>query len=170
MRCPRCGVENPEGLKFCNECGTALRMLCAQCGFADQPQAKFCGACGAALLAHARASSAPPVAPRPAAPLSYTPAYLAENILTSRAALEGERRQVTVLFADLKGSMELLAERNPEDARQLLNPGLARMRAVRHRSAGNANPLTGDGAEGGRHPWGGSGAARELEGPWCTSG
>jgi len=114
--------------------------------------------------------TAPPRAARAHAPLSYTPPYLAENILTSRAALEGERRQVTVLFADLKGSMELLAERNPEDARQLLNPGLARMRAVRHRSAGNANPLTGDGAEGGRHPWGGSGAARELEGPWCTSG
>ena len=61
------------------------------------------------------------------APLTYTPPYLAEKILTSRSALEGERKQVTVLFADLKGSMELLAERDPEEARQLLDPVLERM-------------------------------------------
>jgi hypothetical protein len=111
MRCPSCGFESPEGLKFCNECGTLLRMLCAQCGFNNQPQAKFCGECGAALLPQAGASTAPPVAPRPHAPLSCTPTYLAEKILTSKATLEGKRKQVTVLFADLKGSMELLADR-----------------------------------------------------------
>ena len=60
---------------------------------------------------------------RTRAPLTYTPPYLAEKILTSRSALEGERKQVTVLFADLKGSMELLADRDPEEARQLLDPG-----------------------------------------------
>src|SRR5919109_1571360 len=117
MRCPSCGFENPEGLKFCNECGAPLRMPCAQCGFVNQPQAKFCGECGAALLPQAGASTAPPVAPRPPALLSYTPSYLAEKILTSKSALEGERKQVTVLFADLKGSMELLADRDPEEAR-----------------------------------------------------
>jgi class 3 adenylate cyclase len=63
-------------------------------------------------------------------PLTYTPAYLAEKILTSRSALEGERKQVTVLFADLKGSMELLAERDPEEARQLLDPVLECMMAA----------------------------------------
>jgi hypothetical protein len=68
---------------------------------------------------------APTLAQDPA-PLSYTPPHLAEKILTSRAALEGERKQVTVLFADLKGSMELLAERDPEEARQLLDPVLDR--------------------------------------------
>src|SRR4030095_8227902 len=69
----------------------------------------------------------PPAAPRaPQAPLAYTPPYLAEKILTSRSALEGERKQVTVLFADLKGSMELLADRDPEEARQLLDPVLER--------------------------------------------
>ena len=71
------------------------------------------------------------VAPRPPppldqapAPLTYTPPYLAEKIFTSRSALEGERKQVTVLFADLRGSMELLADRDPEEARQLLDPVL----------------------------------------------
>src|SRR6266446_4708896 len=75
-------------------------------------------------------SSAAPVSPpsvRP--PLTYTPAYLAEQILTSRSAMEGERKQVTVLFADLKGSMELLADRDPEEARQLLDPALHVMMA-----------------------------------------
>ena len=70
------------------------------------------------------AGTAAPVAPPAQAPLTYTPPYLAEKILTSRSALEGERKQVTVLFADLKGSMELLAERDPEEARQLLDPVL----------------------------------------------
>jgi class 3 adenylate cyclase len=145
MHCPSCGFENPEGLKFCNDWGTPLRMPCAQCGFANQPQAKFCGECGAALPAQARASTAPPVAPRPHAPLSYTPTYLAEKILTSKTALEGERKQVTVLFADLKGSMELLADRDPEDARAILDPVLERMMAAVHRYEGTVNQVLGDG-------------------------
>jgi class 3 adenylate cyclase/tetratricopeptide (TPR) repeat protein len=145
MRCPSCGFENPEGLKFCNECGTPLRMLCAQCGFANQPQAKFCGECGAALLPQAGASTAPPGAPRPHAPLSYTPTHLAEKILTSKTALEGERKQVTVLFADLKGSMELLADRDPEDARAILDPVLERMMNAVHRYEGTVNQVMGDG-------------------------
>jgi hypothetical protein len=81
MRCPSCGFENPERLKFCNACGTPLLMLCAQCRFANQPEAKFCGECGAALLPPARASTPTPVAPRYHAPLGYTPAHLAEKIL-----------------------------------------------------------------------------------------
>src|SRR2546425_2762489 len=79
------------------------------------------------------------------APLTYTPSYLAEKILTSRSALEGERKQVTVLFADLKGSMELLAERDPEEARQLLDPVLERMMAAVHRYEGTVNQVMGDG-------------------------
>src|SRR6266545_2837985 len=79
------------------------------------------------------------------APLTYTPSYLAEKILTSRSALEGERKLVTVLFADLKGSMELLADRDPEDARQLLDPVLERMMAAVHRYEGTVNQVMGDG-------------------------
>jgi class 3 adenylate cyclase/tetratricopeptide (TPR) repeat protein len=78
-------------------------------------------------------------------PLAYTPSYLAEKILTSRSALEGERKQVTVLFADLKGSMELLADRDPEEARQLLDPVLERMMAAVHRYEGTVNQVLGDG-------------------------
>jgi class 3 adenylate cyclase/tetratricopeptide (TPR) repeat protein len=86
-----------------------------------------------------------PTADRARAPLSYTPPYLAEKILTSRAILEGERKQVTVLFTDLKGSMELLAERDPEEARQLLDPVLERMIEAVHRYEGTVNQVMGDG-------------------------
>ena len=87
-----------------------------------------------------------PPTPAPArAPLTYTPSYLAEKILTSRSALEGERKQVTVLFADVKGSMELLAERDPEEARQLLDPVLDRMMAAVHQYEGTVNQVMGDG-------------------------
>jgi class 3 adenylate cyclase len=80
-----------------------------------------------------------------ASPESYTPKHLAEKILTSKAALEGERKQVTVLFADLKGSMELLADRDPEEARQLLDPVLEHMMEAVHRYEGTVNQVMGDG-------------------------
>ena len=95
--------------------------------------------------ATAAVPAAPPALDPPRVPLTYTPSYLAEKILTSRSALEGERKQVTVLFADLKGSMELLAERDPEDARQLLDPVLERMMAAVHRYEGTVNQVMGDG-------------------------
>jgi class 3 adenylate cyclase/tetratricopeptide (TPR) repeat protein len=79
------------------------------------------------------------------APRSYTPLHLAEKILTSKAALEGERKQVTVLFADLKGSMELLADRDPEEARQILDPVLERLMAAVHCYEGTVNQVMGDG-------------------------
>jgi class 3 adenylate cyclase len=86
-----------------------------------------------------------PTVPRAQRPLTYTPSHLAEKILTFRSALEGERKQVTVLFADLKGSMELLADRDPEEARQLLDPVLERMMAAVHRYEGTVNQVIGDG-------------------------
>jgi class 3 adenylate cyclase/tetratricopeptide (TPR) repeat protein len=89
--------------------------------------------------------TAPPVRSQDRLPLAYTPPYLAEKILTSKSTLEGERKQVTVLFADLKGSMELLADRDPEDARQLLDPVLERMMAAVHRYEGTVNQVMGDG-------------------------
>jgi class 3 adenylate cyclase len=79
------------------------------------------------------------------APLTYTPAYLAEKVLNSRSALEGERKQVTVLFADLKGSLELVVDRDPEEARQLLDPVLERLMAAVHRYEGTVNQVMGDG-------------------------
>jgi class 3 adenylate cyclase/tetratricopeptide (TPR) repeat protein len=91
------------------------------------------------------ASAVAPAMEQGRAPLSYTPMHLAEKILTSKTALEGERKQVTVLFADLKGSMELLADRDPEEARQLLDPVLERMMAAVHRYEGTVNQVMGDG-------------------------
>jgi class 3 adenylate cyclase len=81
----------------------------------------------------------------PPSPLRYTPGYLAEKILTAKAALESERKQVTVLFADLKGSMELLADRDPEEAGQLLDPILTLMMDAVHRYEGTVNQVMGDG-------------------------
>jgi len=80
-----------------------------------------------------------------ASPESYTPKHLAERILTSKSALEGERKQVTVLFADLKGSMELLADRDPEDARKILDPVVEHMMEAVHRYEGTVNQVMGDG-------------------------
>src|SRR5207302_3615066 len=100
---------------------------------------KFCGGCGAPMT-----PSAATVRPSPS-PQSYTPKHLAERILTSKAALEGERKQVTVLFADLKGSMELLADRDPEEAREILDPVLEHMMEAVHRFEGTVNQVMGDG-------------------------
>src|SRR5262245_22859203 len=111
MRCTRCQHDNPAGQKFCGECGGRLGVSCSACGASNPPGQKFCGECGGSLAE---------VAVKFTAPEAYTPKHLAEKILTSKAALEGERKQVTVLFADLKGSMELLADRDPEEARKIL--------------------------------------------------
>jgi hypothetical protein len=119
MHCPRCQHENPAGMKFCLECAAPLAATCPSCGAANPPENKFCGQCAAPLR--------PTSTSKFAAPDSYTPKYLAEKILISKAALEGERKQVTVLFADLKGSMELLADRGREEARKLLDPVLEHM-------------------------------------------
>src|SRR6266511_3441310 len=142
MTCPRCQAENREGARFCRECGATFGAACPSCGANVAAGSRFCDGCGAVLAV----ASAPGAAPsRFASPESYTPKHLAEKILTSKAALEGERKQVTVLFADLKGSMELLADRDPEDARKLLDPVLEHMMEAVHRYEGTVNQVMGDG-------------------------
>src|SRR5207245_799933 len=142
MKCPRCQQEAPSDAEFCPECGAKLAALCAQCATANAPIPKFCKKCGQSLTA---ASGVDPEGRRFASPDSYTPKHLAEKILTSKSALEGERQLVTVLFADLKGSMELLADRDPEEARKLLDPVLERMMEAVHRYEGTVNQVMGDG-------------------------
>src|SRR3954471_14867144 len=140
MQCARCQAENPPQAKFCMECATPLAQKCSACG-ADVPaRAKFCVECAQPV-----GSPVQPVPPHPPAPDSYTPQHLADRILTTRGALEGERKQVTVLFADLKGSMELLADRDPEEARRILDPVLERMMEAVHRYEGTVNQVLGDG-------------------------
>ena len=137
MKCPRCQAENDAGARFCEDCGARLEAVCPSCGTPVTPGKKFCRSCGAALTTEP--------AGRFASPESYTPKHLAEKILTSKSGLEGERKQVTVLFADLKGSMELLADRDPEEARKLLDPVLERMMEAVHRYEGTVNQVMGDG-------------------------
>jgi predicted amidophosphoribosyltransferase len=109
MTCSSCGRVNRAGRRFCGECGAPLALQCSQCSAENQPGEKFCGGCGAALDSREGQASAPQREPR-----AYTPKHLADKILTSRSALEGERKQVTVLFADVKGSMELAEHLGPE--------------------------------------------------------
>ena len=139
MQCPRCRHDNLPAAKFCQECATPLARSCTNCGSQLPPSAKFCPECAHPAGAVATSQG------RFTAPESYTPRHLAEKILTSKAALEGERKQVTVLFADLKGSMELLADRDPEEARKILDPVLERMMEAVHRYEGTVNQVMGDG-------------------------
>jgi Double zinc ribbon len=128
MKCPRCQHENRPGAKFCEECAAPLARACTNCGAQLSATAKFCSEC-----AHPASPAAPQAPQRFGAPETYTPKHLAERIINSSATLEGERKQVTVLFADLKGSMEMLADRDPEEARKLLDPVLERMMEAVHR-------------------------------------
>ena len=110
-------------------------MRCPACQQDNPDSARFCNGCGTKLTAATPAAS----------PQTYTPPHLADKILMSRAAMIGERKQVTILFADLKGSMELLADRDPEDARKILDPVLGRMMEAIHRYEGTVNQVMGDG-------------------------
>jgi DNA-binding winged helix-turn-helix (wHTH) protein len=112
LRCSKCGHDNAFGAKFCEECATQLARICPSCRTQISPTTKFCPEC-------AHPTSVPQS--RFVSPETYTPRYLAEKILTSKTALEGERKLLTVLFAVIEGSMELLADRDPEDARGLLD-------------------------------------------------
>jgi class 3 adenylate cyclase/tetratricopeptide (TPR) repeat protein len=138
MKCPRCQAVGRDDRRFCVDCGARLVATCDACGVEVTPGKSFCGACGAPLVA---------VQPlqRLDVARAYTPKHLAEKILTSKSALEGERKLVTVLFADMKGSMELLADRDPEEARKILDPVLEQMMEAVHYYEGTVNQVLGDG-------------------------
>jgi class 3 adenylate cyclase len=146
MRCASCGHENPSGLEFCGSCGAALARPCPSCGFENPPEFKFCGKCGAKLVdvaPKARARAAATLPER--APRDYTPKHLAEKILQSKSALEGERKQVTVLFADIKGSMDLQEQVDPEEWHGIMNRFFEILSDGVHRFEGTVNQYTGDG-------------------------
>ena len=128
MKCGRCGRDNLPLAKFCEECANPLAGRCVSCGTRLSSSAKFCSECARPVGAW---EEEPPI------PADYPPRRV--------PALEGERKQVTVLFADLKGSMELLADQDPEEARRLLDPILERMMEAVHRYEGTVNQVMGDG-------------------------
>ena len=140
MQCPGCRHDNRAGAKFCDECGGALPRACPACGTAARPSAKFCDECG-----HALAEAAAPADRLGAAPASYTPRHLAEKILVSRAAVEGERKQVTVLFADCVGFTALSSRVDPEDLHGIMDGCFQHLMEAVHRYEGTVNQFTGDG-------------------------
>src|SRR5499427_7791783 len=134
MHCAKCGTDNREGRKFCAECGEALASKCPRCGATNESREKFCGECGAALgtsqSATARKSNEPQIRIAETSP--------PEN-------LEGERKTVTALFADIKGSMDLIEDLDPEEARAIIDPALKLMMEAVQRYGGYVAQSTGDG-------------------------
>src|SRR5262245_45219543 len=141
MHCPRCQHVNPEGARFCNACGGRLEAGCPACGQTNPPGSRFCNTCGH-NLAH-ELSSAP--VSSPSTPQAYTPRHLVEQILTSRSALEGERKQVTVLFCDIVDSSQLAERLDPEVMHQIMDQVLRLTAEAVHRYEGTVNQYLGDG-------------------------
>src|SRR5712691_4194607 len=137
MKCPRCEAENPPGTKFCGQCAAPLASVCPSCGASNPPENKFCGQCAGPLDR--------PAQPRFAAPESYTSKHLAEKILTSRSALEGERKQVSVLFVDVSGFTALSERLDPEDVHRFMQRAFELMLAEVHRYEGTVTQFLGDG-------------------------
>src|ERR671930_1995698 len=142
MRCPACQHENSEAAKFCEECGQRLRLRCPSCGFELAPSAKFCPECGRRL---GSSTTSIDIKAQFGSSQAYTPKHLAEKILTSRSALEGERKQVTVLFADVAGFTTLAEQLDPEIVHDIINRCFEGITAEVHRFEGTINQYTGDG-------------------------
>ncbi len=141
MRCAKCGAANPEGLKFCEQCAAPLNQRCANCGFENSPAARFCGQCAAPLNSSPDAASSPRSVGRTSGPASISEITTVHPV----AALEGERKNVTALFSDIKGSTELEQNLDPEEARAIIDPALKLMIEAVHRYDGYVVQSTGDG-------------------------
>jgi len=160
MECSQCRHVNPPGTKFCGECGTRLQSLCPACRTANPPTNKFCSECGQRLTGAAAApaattpaspvAAATPVAPaatsaRFASPEAYTPRHLAEKILTSKGAIEGERKIVTVMFSDVSGFTAMSEKLDPEDVHAIMDRVFEVILEAVHRYEGTVNQFLGDG-------------------------
>ncbi len=143
MVCPQCQSQNRAEALFCDECGARLEMACPHCGEPNRRSAKFCGNCGQSIN-QGTAPAAASIAGIPA-PETYVPKHLAEKILATRHTLEGERKQVTVLFADIRGSTSLLEGLDPEEGQKIIDPVLHLMMDAVHRFEGTVNQVLGDG-------------------------
>ena len=140
MNCPKCGLENPEDANFCNGCGQKMENTCPGCKKINPPASRFCNGCGRDLRA--------PKEPAPIyydQPQAYTPKHLAEKILTTRSTMEGERKLVTVLFADVAGYTSLSEKLDPEDVHKIMEGCLQLMMNEIHKYEGTINQFTGDG-------------------------
>ncbi|MFC1859015.1 adenylate/guanylate cyclase domain-containing protein [Thermodesulfobacteriota bacterium] len=140
MKCPKCRFENPEGMQFCVECGNKLETNCPECGFANSPTFKFCGKCGYDLR---KPEEPPPI--DYTEPQAYTPKFLVDKILTNRSAIEGERKLVTVLFADVANFTAISEKLDPEEVHQIMDGCFKILMDEIHRYEGTINQFTGDG-------------------------
>lgn len=143
MRCPKCQFENREGAKFCKECGAKLELACPKCDAFITPDSKFCDECGTDL---SKPTIAPPV--HYSEPQSYTPRFLADKILTTRSSIEGERKLVTVLFADVADYTSISERIDPEEVHQMMDGCFKILMDEIHRYEGTINQFTGDGVMG----------------------
>src|ERR1700730_8781199 len=126
MRCNKCGSENPEGMKFCGQCTNALALICPKCRFENPPGFKFCGQCTAPLSASEQKT---------------VPSVRMGEAAADAEAVEGEHKTVTALFADIKGSMELMEDLDPEEARAIVDPALKLMMDAIHHHAGGDSQI-----------------------------
>src|SRR5271170_1557533 len=141
MHCSKCGTESTGGRKFCATCGNPLSSRCPKCGAENAPKSAFCEDCGSALAGNAK-----PTAPASAQTGSPTPSIRIRSEQPGVSpAMEGERKTVTALFADIKGSMELMEDLDPEEARAIVDPALKLMIDAAHRYDGYIVQSTGDG-------------------------
>jgi len=138
VKCTACGHDNSGSNRFCGGCGSALERRCSACQSVNPPDNRFCGSCGTPL-------ATAPVTPKPASPPRETPKHLADKIRRSRLAVEGERKQVTVLFADVKGSMELAEALDPEAFSRIMSRFFAILTEGVKRFKGFVDKFTGDG-------------------------
>lgn len=141
MQCPKCQFENPEGMKFCVECGNKFEAKCPKCGFSNSPSFKFCGECGHSLIRSTEEISSI----KYSKPQSYTPKFLADKILTTRSSLEGERKLVTVLFADVANYTSMSEKLDPEEVHQIMDGCFKILMDEIHKFEGTINQFTGDG-------------------------
>jgi class 3 adenylate cyclase/tetratricopeptide (TPR) repeat protein len=152
MTCPSCKFDNPSASRFCEQCGSPLELKCSRCSATVSAGARFCGACGNQLVTPDAASSEhSPPKPRatsvrtPDAFVPDVPSHLAEKILSGRAALEGERRQVTVLFGDIANYTALSEKLDPEEVHRIIQRCFGLVAAEIHRFEGTINQYGGDG-------------------------
>lgn len=132
MQCPNCLHSNAPAARFCNQCGERLEAACSGCGTANPPASRYCQQCGQALG-------------QPSGPQSYTPRHLAEQVLRNRSAIEGERKQVTVLFADVAGFTGIAEGIDPEETHTIMDRCFNLLLDEIHRFGGTVNQFTGDG-------------------------
>ena len=140
MQCPKCLFENPEGMQFCGKCGTKLESICPQCKSSNPPDFNFCGKCGYDLR-----EPHDDVSVDYSAPQTYTPKHLADKILTTRSSIEGERKLVTVLFADVANFTSISDNLDPEEVHRLMDGCFKILMEEIHRFEGTINQFTGDG-------------------------